>query len=91
MRFAVWIAASPTLLDAAVTITASPSPSFATSISAPRAVTYGIQSAAAFSQPSDAGCFTASSAGTIATSPYVPQRVIDSGGTMLTASRYAGK
>src|SRR3954468_8103779 len=56
--FAIWNAAIPTLLDAAVTMTKSPVLSFACSISAPHAVTYCIQDAAANSNEILSGCLT---------------------------------
>src|SRR5215472_184851 len=54
--FAIWNAAIPTLLDAAVTMTKSPVLSLACSIRAPHAVTYCIQDAAATSNEMFSGC-----------------------------------
>src|SRR5215469_5780726 len=55
-NFAIWNAAIPTLLDAAVTMTKSPVLSLACSMRAPHAVTYCIQDAAATSNEMFSGC-----------------------------------
>src|SRR6516165_5617631 len=86
--FAIWNAAIPTLLDAAVTMTKSPAVGLACSIRAPHAVTYCIQDAAACSNEMLSGCLTRLRAGTLANSPYVPHRAISVGGIKLTASPF---
>ena len=80
IMLAIWDAAIPTLLEAAGIRTVSPALISAMPTTAPYAVRYCIQTAAACCHDNAGGCFITAVAGTMASSPYTPYWFIENAG-----------
>src|SRR5471030_1881054 len=83
---ASWIAASPTLLDAAGISTTSPASSLAVSIKAPYTEANIIQIDDASANDSEGGFGTTADTGASTSSPYMPYWFCENAGMVLTAS-----